>query len=137
MKEKFCSSCKRKKPISNFQKNRGRPDGLQSHCRKCFKERWYRHDPQKRRIKHLLRYYGISWEQYLILYENQEGRCAICGNPLKKIGDKNIKSGAHVDHDHITGRIRGLLCHDCNAGLGYFKDRCSLLGKAISYLTNK
>lgn len=62
-------------------------------------------------------------------FQEQDGRCAICNVPIE------IKS-AHLDHDHITGRIRGMLCRDCNWGLGNFKDSIESLRRAIQYLEN-
>jgi hypothetical protein len=72
------------------------------------------------------RQYGISEEYYQDMLEKQNGRCAICGQRPKRI--------LSVDHCHNTERIRGLLCHFCNAGLGMFKDSKALLNSAVSYL---
>ena len=130
---KKCGRCKGVKPKTEFNKNKGRCDGLQSTCKVCFRTIYYKHDPIKRRIRHLKRY-DLDWEIYVNWYELQEGCCAICKTPFKLIGDKNIKSGAHVDHDHDSGEFRALLCHDCNAGLGYFKDNIKLLLTASEYL---
>ena len=55
----------------------------------------------------------------------QANGCAICGNSDKRL---------HVDHDHATGKVRGLLCMECNVSLGKFKDSPELLRKAIVYL---
>jgi len=57
----------------------------------------------------------------------QSGRCAICGDPPGK-------RGLHLDHDHLTGIVRGLLCHRCNFGIGLFRDSEELLMRAITYL---
>lgn len=68
--------------------------------------------------------YGLTRAQY---DEMAEKGCAICGGqPSDRL---------YVDHDHKTGMVRGLLCHQCNSGLGMFKDDKSLLAKAIEYLT--
>lgn len=73
--------------------------------------------------------YGITPEQYEDLSEKQNGGCAICQRPCP--------SGRRlaVDHDHETGRVRGLLCMDCNQGLGKFGDDISRLKAAVQYLT--
>ena len=71
------------------------------------------------------RAYGISLADYERLYQNQRGRCAICGKRHPQL---------LVDHDHARGYVRGLLCHSCNWGLGHFFDLPKLLEKAIRYL---
>jgi hypothetical protein len=74
--------------------------------------------------------YGMTDEQYAALMETQDGRCAICRTTEWTGHHKR----PHVDHDHATGRVRGILCHDCNLGLGKFKDDPDLLRAAIVYL---
>jgi hypothetical protein len=61
--------------------------------------------------------------------EKQGNKCGICGR-LEPLG----KGGWHLDHDHITGRIRGLLCHHCNVGLGHFGDSQEMLLRAVRWL---
>lgn len=81
--------------------------------------------------------YGITEEEYYELLKKQKGVCKICGNPpSKKEHRKNKKNEyyLHVDHCHTTGAVRGLLCNNCNSGLGRFKDRIDLLDKAKDYL---
>lgn len=72
--------------------------------------------------------YGISPEQYFELYQQQEGKCKICGEEL------NEDEYLCIDHDKETGEIRGLLCKKCNLGLGHFKDSPDNLRKAAEYL---
>ena len=81
-----------------------------------------------RKNGNLKRTYGISLEEYESLLESQDNVCKIC---------KTEKIGKHlaVDHDHKTGKIRGILCENCNRGLGMFKDSPELLQNAIQYLT--
>jgi hypothetical protein len=71
--------------------------------------------------------YGITLDDYERLYEQQKGRCAVCGDP-------SLDRLLAVDHDHVTGRVRGLLCANCNLGIGNFKDDVSRLTQAICYL---
>lgn len=78
---------------------------------------------------HLLRDYGLTEDQYQKLWDSQRGLCKICNTELSE-----AKRRAHVDHDHITGRVRGILCANCNRGLGAFKDSINLLTIAIEYL---
>lgn len=72
--------------------------------------------------------YGITELNYLAIHSAQEGKCAICGSPF-------CGKSPRIDHDHATGIVRGLLCHNCNAGIGLFKDRPELLRSAASYLS--
>ena len=72
--------------------------------------------------------YGIDISKYDELFLKQEGKCAICNNTQN---NKRLS----VDHNHITKKVRGLLCFDCNTALGKFKDSKELLQKAILYLT--
>lgn len=81
----------------------------------------------------LLYEYGITLEEYDQMLEDQDGVCAICRCPPTY--ERNGKVLAlHVDHDHKTGEVRGLLCHTCNLGLGRFKDNPALLRDAAQYL---
>ena len=80
----------------------------------------------------LKRVYGITIEQYDNMLKDQEYVCAICGtNDPKPLG------GFCVDHDHITGEIRGLLCALCNSVLGYASDSVEILEKAVNYLMGR
>lgn len=72
--------------------------------------------------------FDMSVERYDELHDEQSGVCAICGEPC------STGSRLAVDHDHETGDVRGLMCRDCNIGLGLFKDSISALAKAIEYL---
>lgn len=71
--------------------------------------------------------YGLTLEQYQQMFENQNGKCAICQEEEKG-------RLLPVDHDHSNGKVRGLLCGNCNRGLGLFKDNKDLLQKAANYL---
>jgi hypothetical protein len=79
--------------------------------------------------------HGITPEDFQALLEAQGHHCAICGE-ANQVHDLNqLRSRQlNVDHDHNTGKIRGLLCHHCNVGLGHFKDNADLLRKALAYL---
>lgn len=74
--------------------------------------------------------YGITPEAYNELFNKQEGFCAICG-----VHQSELPYTLCIDHDHITGLVRGLLCHKCNTGIGRFEDKAELLEKAINYLS--
>lgn len=81
----------------------------------------------ERRLK-LLNKYGISEAVWDAMYDLQGGRCAICQ------ADFALVTKVCVDHDHTTGRVRGLLCNVCNQGLGYFADDVARLARAMEYL---
>lgn len=83
--------------------------------------------------KFLKNTYGISLEDYQELFNKQQGRCAICGSSGFKMKVENRQSIV-IDHCHENGHVRGLLCHNCNRGLGLFQDSPELLEKAIEYL---
>lgn len=76
------------------------------------------------------RHYGITEDQVRALHEAQEGRCAICGRPDADSSGRAL----HVDHDHVTGQLRGLLCGNCNHGLGKFGDDPDRIRRAAIYL---
>ena len=86
----------------------------------------YRRNAKARKEYEMSRRYGLSAVQFSQLLAGQENRCAIC---------KNQMDSPHIDHDHQTGEIRGLLCSFCNSGLGYFRDNPSNLRRAITYLS--
>ena len=80
---------------------------------------------------YLLRNYNISLEEWLTLIEQQQNRCKICSTEgTKPEGGTSLV----VDHCHTTGRVRGLLCNNCNTALGLFQDDGSVLESALGYL---
>ena len=78
--------------------------------------------------------YGLDYKDYLSMHTKQHGSCEICSMPIAKFKNDDGVPTAHVDHDHETGEVRGLLCRGCNTGLGMFKDDPTLLDAAIDYL---
>jgi hypothetical protein len=86
----------------------------------------------KRAFKNNLKKYGLTPEDYNLLLERQEGKCKICG--AQDSHRTGTKYNLFVDHCHTTGKVRGLLCHHCNAGLGHFKDSVEFLEHAKEYL---
>jgi hypothetical protein len=82
-----------------------------------------------------LKFYGLSHDDFIALWNKQSGRCAICEVEMCSTG--RSRNSCHVDHDHKTGKVRGLLCLSCNHGIGKFKDDVELLAKAIVYLKQK
>lgn len=82
----------------------------------------------------LMSRYGITLDTYLEMFAAQDGKCLLYGNLETDVDKKGRPKALAVDHDHITGKIRGLLCQACNTGLGKFKDDPKLLALAIAYL---
>lgn len=106
-------------------------------CRPCNTARareWKEANPQTweryARKHHLMKMYGITIDEYDQMRSAQNGRCAICGRPEADSRDFRL----HVDHDHATGAVRGLLCGLCNQGIGSMRDDPSLLRIAVQYL---
>ena len=94
--------------------------------RKAYYERI---DKSFRRNKQLIDMYGITLDEYNQMFAEQEGKCLICGRHQSE-----FKNALGVDHDHVTGEIRGLLCTHCNNALGCVNDNIDLLYKLIEYL---
>lgn len=95
------------------------------------KERYKKVGMSEKKRKHYMYYrYGITEEDYNNLFNGQEGVCKICKTPPKE-GRR-----LDIDHCHETKKVRGLLCNNCNRGLGHFMDNHELLQKAINYLEN-
>ena len=93
--------------------------------RERFNDNWRRWYYSGGDVKTRTRRYGISQEEYEVLLEKQDGKCAICQRDYK---------APCVDHDHETKKIRGLLCQTCNRALGQFNDDPALLRVAAEYL---
>lgn len=134
MESKFCKRCSQEKPLSAFYKNNRTKDGLAYYCGECSKAMIYASPNYRENIrKNLLQnLYGIKQDDYLKLAEKQEHKCAICSKTSDSVESR--KKYLSVDHDHDTGKIRGLLCQNCNMGLGKFQDDPALLNKAVMYL---
>lgn len=113
---KFCRSCRQVLPLSDWARRQKSTDGYDSRCRSCATAR--------NRAYHIARTYGMTVEEVDALVEAQGGACAIC----------QVADAIHIDHDHTTGRVRGVLCFRCNAALGQFDEQPSYLLRAVSYL---
>lgn len=130
---KICSRCKQEKPLSEFRKAKGYKDGIYCWCSPCHTlqvQEWRaKKSPEYMREVYLRNEYGISLEEYALMFEAQLGLCAICGQPEPR-DDGNLC----VDHNHATGEVRGLLCHNCNKSLGLMNDDYTRLRAAAYYL---
>ena len=90
---------------------------------------WWRRDPEYRRNSDYKSKYGITLEDYNKMFEAQNGCCAICGR-----NQMLLKTKLAIDHYHSNGKVRGLLCMQCNQALGLLKDNPTILRKAADYL---
>jgi len=156
---KTCNQCGETRALTEFYANPTGRDGTRPECKDCTRARrkrwylenrereiarvlaWQRDNPDmlaarmeafrsagKKKVSdrksHLKRKYGLTLEEYDMLLASQSGRCAICG-----------RDGVdHVDHDHMTGRVRGILCFQCNVAIGLFEDDIERLITATAYL---
>lgn len=131
-----CYKCKKRKDDSLFYKRRSYSGGFRGECKVCSKlitKLYLEKNPgyaKKTDLKYRLTHkFKLTLKQYEELGEKNNWSCFIC---QKKQLDSKIRLA--IDHDHITNKVRGLLCSKCNHGLGMFNDDKSLLRKAIQYL---
>lgn len=93
---------------------------------------WHSQNPGRHREYLLKSVYGLTPGQFRTLFFRQGQRCAICGTA--KPPGNGFKAQWNVDHDHATGRVRGILCSPCNTGMGLLKDDPALLRRAADYV---
>ncbi|HVU74274.1 MAG TPA: endonuclease domain-containing protein [Mycobacteriales bacterium] len=123
---KACMDCAQVKPIDQFARNKRAKDGRTSYCKPCHNRRG------KASVKanggarnyHLRRRYGLEAGEVDAMVEAQGGKCAAC----------KVKEPKHVDHDHETGEVRGVLCFTCNVALGNVGDDLATLQSLAAYL---
>lgn len=139
---KECARCREVKPLTMFGVYRRRlkggiSEGLQSYCKACrvaLASAFGKANPAKtrdtRRRMKLRKNYGITPDQHAAQLAAQGGNCAVCKASL---GEKSPQT-VHVDHCHATGKLRGILCGNCNVALGNFKDDVATMKAAIAYL---
>ena len=132
--ERRCRTCDITKPLDDFYKT-GRKNGDERayECKECAKARVKKRnqdDPDRARDRHLRRTYGISLADFNRMVVSQGNRCACCGTD--KPGGKHNRW--NVDHDHVTGVVRELLCKDCNIVLGLVEDSAEHLQRLIEYV---
>ena len=131
VKYKKCNFCELIKPIWQYNKCNTIKSGIRGDCKICEKARRKTptYQPRREKNRKLLQKYSITLEQYEEMLQKQGNRCWICGRHKSE-----FQRPLHVDHNHTTGKVRGLLCGVCNRGLGSFGDSISRLERAIYYL---
>jgi hypothetical protein len=96
----------------------------------------YQENIEKRRWSRIKRIYGITEKEYNEMLNNQNNVCSICLQSERRKAHNGNVCNLSIDHNHKTGKIRGLLCHDCNVAIGHFDDNSETLERAIKYLKN-
>ena len=130
---KTCKCCKQTKPITEFYKNKSKPDGLTIYCKDCSKEKernFHKNNPQLKKFrnkKHMLESAekSITYDTFTRMIKEQDNKCGICETDMYK---------PYIDHNHETGLVRMLLCHHCNTMIGMAKENKTILEKAIKYI---
>ena len=150
---KTCTKCGTTRALKEFPKDKLKKDGHKPACKECYKvydKNRYWKDPegQRKRVAEyrgsltqeeryirnrntkLKRAYGITHDDYLLMLEQQNYKCACCGVDNKDSGAK----GLVVDHNHTTGEVRQLLCSSCNTALGLLKEDEYIIDNLLEYV---
>ncbi len=144
---KTCPKCAIEKPLFEYYRSKATVGGYQVYCKLCcamHHEEWRKNnmakcaaDQKRHRLAHPERFRDYGRKQryklepgiFAEMLTAQEGKCAICAS-----SDPRGKGVFHVDHCHDEGHVRGLLCHNCNVGIGNFQHSTAALEAAIRYL---
>jgi hypothetical protein len=136
----MCSACYEKNRIGTRyfepRNNTCSTCGIPTHnwgklCSRCYRDRKVVSEPgylDRKNYERIEKRFGITEEKYNLLLSSQENKCKICGG-VNKSGRK-----LYIDHNHSTGEVRGLLCHNCNFLIGHCKENIEVLEKSIAYL---
>lgn len=131
---KICSKCKVPKPLDEFHKRKNGKYGRDHYCKDCgnarHRKRYATDLEHRKRVKFdsIKRNYNITHDEFINMYNSQNGKCKICNKKFER------KRTTYIDHNHITGKARGLLCPKCNLLLGTCNDNVEVLQSAIFYL---
>ena len=126
---KICVDCQKEKPWHNFHRRGDDKTKRLKRCKpcQCAKAKQYRDAmPLAARSNYLKRRFGITLKSYRDMFEAQSGACAMC----KRRSERSLC----VDHDHVTGKVRALLCNSCNAMIGFAQEDAMIVQSALSYL---
>lgn len=131
MTTRVCARCKVEKSFSEFHKDAKKKNGIRYTCKTCNKSRLVKYDSseagkKRMRISHWKRQnIDITHDKYVEMYNSLNGKCQICNKFFETLC---------VDHNHQTGKIRGLLCKQCNVGISALKEDKNIFNQAINYL---
>lgn len=132
-----CVACRTYKSWDHFGKSTKNARGKYAKCLDCAKEErraWNAANPERRarlKLRSQAVALGLDPDAIEAHFKNHNGLCDICGRSPSEVGSRKRLS---IDHDHLTGEFRGLLCSPCNSGLGQFRDSPKILSAAIDYL---
>jgi hypothetical protein len=134
---KRCGECGEMKHLTEFNRSSKGNDGHQWKCRACYKaynKSIYTYNMELSRSKHLKRTYGMAPEEYIALFDAQNGVCAACGRP-ETTNDPRTKQvkNLQIDHCHTTGEVIALLCKECKNALGLLHDDVERIRMLLSY----
>ena len=137
---KTCCVCNIRKPFESFYNFKNKSDNKSYRCKTCdydARKAYSKRHPKRfnrlARNQSLLVRYGITIEEYEKIFEDQGNCCAICkGTSTKSMSEE--RTSFSVDHCHETGKVRGILCNQCNRGLGMLGDSLESLKSALTYL---
>jgi len=131
---KICTGCQQDKNLNDFSLHAGFKDGHNSKCKQCKNKRakeYFNDNRKELRAKHknynkIRRYkkYNLSLEEFNLLLTKSQNACQICKR----------KEDLCIDHCHKTNKVRGILCKNCNTGIGMLQDDIEVLSKSIAYL---
>ena len=131
--KRVCGGCNKEKCVSEFHgKSRGK---FCSVCRKTRNDLVNRsRTKEEMKSSFIKSKYGITLDEYKKMWDEQKGLCAICNKPETRKSRYGGICLLHIDHDHETNNVRGLLCNLCNKALGYFRDNPQLIRNGLNYL---
>jgi hypothetical protein len=128
-----CTGCGQTKPLSKFHKNPKRPNGINSRCKACRNAKAKQRrlaKPDVLRNYYLKYEYGVTVREWEALFEAQDKKCAIC----RSVKPHRKKAIWHTDHDHKTGKVRGILCSHCNQMIGMAHEDPAIMLAGAAYL---
>lgn len=139
--EKECCICNTRKPFSDFFNYKNKNDGKSYRCKSCddlARKKWAIDNPERahlsQRERNLKHRFSVDLKWYEKQFEKQNYSCAICKSKTNKTaGDREFWNFS-VDHCHNSGKVRGILCNNCNRALGLFQDNPKLIRKAAEYV---
>lgn len=130
--KRICTKCGVEKPLFGFSKQRGKHRSI---CKDC-NSKYAMSKPirDRRRATMMKNRYNFTIDEYNEMWEKQQGLCVVCNQPETTKHQTGVTRNLGVDHDHLTGKVRGLLCQQCNKALGDVDDSIEKLEALIEYL---